>query len=177
MSKVIFVLGPTNAGKSTLLKTVKELFPQRVGLVEVGKEMRRRHPPEFFQGSAAPEHCEQEALSIFHEQMVEATKHEFVFVDGQPRRVSQITPCLQYRYDHQLFFLLMNESEEVLKKRLEGRFAPGSGEYELSWMRIRNDKVQLFDVLFELIKLNLVIETAAENCPTEDLARFIVRYV
>lgn len=58
---LIFVIGATNAGKSTLISAAKEVG---CGTVEVGKMMRAKYPPEYFQGQAAPTKTQGEAMQM-----------------------------------------------------------------------------------------------------------------
>ena len=58
---LVFVIGATNAGKSTLINAARELG---CCVVEVGKMMRAKYPPEYFKGSAAPEHTDKESWGM-----------------------------------------------------------------------------------------------------------------
>lgn len=149
-----------------------------MGTIEVGEEMRRRHPPEYFNGLGAPEHCEREALEIFHQQL-EATlaqKKDTILCSGQPRRVSQIdhTRAVRHKYDLQLVYVVMNPPEEVLLARLQHRFEPGSEAYKLSEARIKNDKIQLFDVLVGLLARREDVWTINQSFGPDAIARDLV---
>ena len=115
MISVIFVMGPTGAGKSTVVGNADvytQLNDNIIGLsyrsfhaVEVGKEFRKRYPPEYFDGKAAMPHTEDEAFSIFQEQFIKAIDHHtnmcqinpdyesVILVDGYPRTPLQVDRC------------------------------------------------------------------------------------
>lgn len=150
----LFLLGITNSGKSTLLhKFQSEL---QCGTVEVGKEMRRRHPPEYFKGRGAMQETEEEALQIFKQQFfvgTQADQPNLVVIDGQPRMLSQIEPC--FSYAQSLGYIpkvgVLGCSDEKIKQRIQQRDTTRQA-FELSMKRMVNDKVQLHEVLVELIK-------------------------
>lgn len=153
-----YVWGVTCAGKDTLMDRADELYPSHVGLVNVGKEFRKRYPPSHFNGQGALQSTEVEAREIFEEQInVRISEGKrLIFISGQPRMVSQI-PFTMDKYPGTL--LWMHVSSETLLKRLEGRFPGDPGAFELSKKRLTNDRIQLYDVLFDVIKKGYPIIT------------------
>lgn len=150
MCRIYYAFGVTCAGKDTLMDRAQELYPNLVGLVNVGKEFRKRYPPEYFQGKGAMLHTEREAIEIFETQLAEQRKDKkIIFVSGQPRMVAQIKETIG-KYSGTILWL--HVSDETLKQRLEKRFVGDPGSYQLSLKRLSNDRIQLFDVVFELIK-------------------------
>lgn len=145
------ILGVTNVGKSTLLSSLdKEEF----ATVEIGKEMRRRYPPEFFKGKAAMSETEDEAFRILTEQLKEANGRPVV-IDGQPRMRSQVTRVLDTLTNPH--FILLTCYDEELRRRINARDSDEANR-ELSRQRLINDKVQLYDVLTALIYLKEHVE-------------------
>lgn len=167
MDSLYYVLGTTCAGKDWFMEKAQELYPEDVGLVQVGKEFRRRYPPGYFQGSASPLHTEQEALNIFEEQLDLVRDKRIVFVAGQPRRVSQIDPTIN-KYQGQVLWIYAEE--ELLKERAHSRTNDPAVTH-LSLCRITNDKVQLFDVLYHL----MAQEHAIIPIHTKDAEQWIKR--
>lgn len=155
MANMFYVLGTTCAGKSYFIDKALERYPEKFAAVEVGKEFRRRHPPEYFQGSAAPDHTEQEAITIFnelHEQALQ-TGRPNILVSGQPRRLSQLAPTA-LRYPGTMLWLYAEPA--VLRERAMARDQTEE-ELKLSLARIDNDRIQIFDLLFEMLKHGLSI--------------------
>lgn len=144
MSPQFCILGVTNVGKSTLLSSLNK---EEFATVEVGKEMRRRYPAEFFKGKAAMQETEDEAFEIFTEQYAAAGEKPVV-IDGQPRQVSQIDRVLKVlKYP---FFILLHAPEEELKHRIHKRDKDTEWA-SLSERRLDADRIQLYDVLAELM--------------------------
>jgi len=150
---IIFVLGVTNTGKSSVMqdspKYAMDCF-KNVGLVQVGKEMRRRYPPTHFNGMGAPDNIELEAIEIFLEQLKQRKQQrcDLILVDGQPRRYSQIDIMLNHA--PRRAFLHLTASHEVLLERAAVRDSEDPDKLSLSLARLKNDKIQLYDVLSEL---------------------------
>lgn len=149
-----YVLGTTCAGKDYMMEQTQQQLPHLVGLVQVGKEMRRRYPPGHFQGQGAPEHTEVEALSIYKEQLAEAEAqgYKHIFIAGQPRRISQIEQTV---LTHPGKVLWVYADDSTLRERAGKR--GDAATVQLSLDRITNDKVALFDVLFHLMEENVEI--------------------
>lgn len=154
MQRLYYCLGTTCAGKTWLMERAQQRYPEIFGLVEVGKIFRQRYSPDYFKGSAAPEHTEREAVAIFQEEMAKQASKPVVLVSGQPRRVSQIKPTIQ---TYPGTALLIYAEEEELRRRAGERGS--QADIELSMARINNDRIQLYDVLFHLIEGEYNLET------------------
>jgi hypothetical protein len=83
------IVGPTCAGKTSLIDYLLQAH-ENWRAVCVGREMRRRYPPEFFQGQAALEATEPEVWELFaaHWRSAVAAEAPVFLVDGQPRHPS-----------------------------------------------------------------------------------------
>ena len=94
-----FVVGATNVGKSTTLQAFLKAFPEETHLIEVGKMLRAKYPPEYFEGQGAPAKTQVEALSMLFDgiEAADKAKKRFVFVDGQPRDVEQAVAIQRYK--------------------------------------------------------------------------------
>lgn len=146
---IVAIMGVTNAGKSTLMDEVDQI--PTIGKIEVGKELRRRHPPEYFKGKAAMEETEREVWDIFSEQFQNAldAKCRAVCVDGQPRMVRQV----QEMYDRYGRFsvLLLDAPRDILKERARQRDEGDAGLVDLSMQRLINDYEQLLSVFGHML--------------------------
>lgn len=149
---MVYVMGTTNVGKTTFLGESQKKGRRHIfGTIMVGKEMRRRYPPEHFKGLGAMESTEQEAMDIFHEQLndCKAAGKEIILVDGQPRTLNQVamTEALPKR-----LYLFLTEEEDTIKERMVERAAGNQAELDMSISRFGNDKKMLYDVLMCLIQ-------------------------
>lgn len=149
---IYYVTGVTCAGKDTMMERAADLYPNLVGLVQVGKEFRRRYPPGYFKGKGAMQSTEAEALEIFNQQLEAVKNKKIIFVSSQPRLVSQISFTVG---KHPGTIVWMNVSEETLLKRLERRFPNDPESIGLSMKRLSNDRIDLYDVIFNLMKLDI----------------------
>ena len=145
-----YVVGTTCAGKDYLMDYLEAKYPD-VGSVRVGKIMRDRYPPGYFQGSGAPKHTEVEALQIFEEELAKNTNKRNVFISGQPRRIDQIEHTVE-KYPGHIIWLWA--SDDVILERIDKRFANDLASKELALQRIKNDKLQMYDVMFKLMASN-----------------------
>lgn len=149
--KLFYVMGVTCVGKDYMIEYAQRTYPDKVGIVQVGKEFRRRYPPEFFQGKGAMKSTEDEAFNIFVELLNAAQDKKYVFVSGQPRLESQVDRIMR-PYPGEVIWL--HAPDDLLQERIITRFPEGSEKWEearkLSFDRINNDKKQLYDVLFRL---------------------------
>lgn len=138
------IFGITNVGKSTLIDRCRDI--PDLGVIEVGKEMRRRHPPEYFKGLAALPETETEVWQICEEQYAAAANagKRAILVDGQPRMPSQVVEMYRrfgpYRVIH------LYASHPTLAARAAARDTD-PGKVELNRKRLVNDYNQLYHSL------------------------------
>lgn len=151
---LIFVIGATNAGKSTLLDAVRP-WPG-VGMVEVGKMFRAKYPPEYFAGQANPSHTQVEAWQMFLD-AVSARALEgchVAFVDGQPRDLEQCEAILALPNPKVVLHLWAPTSER--KRRAVSRDGlpdvPDelNAKLQLSLSRVTGDLPKLYDVVMRI---------------------------
>lgn len=97
-SFLFFTMGGTNVGKTTFLETVKKAYPEEVHLVEVGKILRAKYPPGYFQGQGNPAHTQKEAIELCFSGIREGEEKDarFIFVDGQPRDAGQAMEIMRF---------------------------------------------------------------------------------
>ena len=84
-----------------MIETAKDKFADTIGCVEVGKMLRKKYldpesvfyAPDYFKGSAAPEHTEAEAYELMllgvNQAICEGKR--MVLIDGQPRTLGQLS--------------------------------------------------------------------------------------
>ncbi len=170
MSKhLIFVIGPTNAGKGTLLEAAKKTGQRRVGLVEVGKLMRAKYldpqsphyDPDHFKGQAAPKHTAVEAWQMMLDGVAncDASKNDIILVDGQPRDIEQ---CERIHHQFEIgaginrgwtvAFAHVYAPEDLRRSRAEQRDANDPAKLALSRARLQGDLIMLYEVLTRLIQ-------------------------
>lgn len=160
---LIFVIGPTNAGKGSLLAAAHRRSPGRVGLVEVGKMMRAKYldpasphyDPDHFKGQAAPKHTAEEAWQM----MVDGLKansaegKSVILVDGQPRDIEQaerIHHKYELGYDWNVAFAHIYAPESLRLERALQRDAGDPAKLALSKARLQGDAVGLYEVMTRL---------------------------
>jgi len=168
MSKhLVFVIGPTNAGKGTFLDAAKR-WDDRVGLVEVGKMMRAKYldpksphyDPDHFKGQAAPKHTAVEAWQMMLDGIRnnEENGKSVILVDGQPRDIEQCERIHQ-RYevgippdlDWTVTFAHIYAPEALRWERAQARDANDPAKLALSKARLQGDAVGLYEVMTRLI--------------------------
>lgn len=167
MTKQIFyVAGVTCAGKDYFIEHCLRKYPDLYDAIQVGKVMRERHPPEYFKGSGSPAHCEAEALNIFSEELAKYSKNKkpYLLVAGQPRRVSQIEPTI---VTHPGTFLWLHCDKDTQLQRINQRFADSLEGRELALARIKNDKIDLYDIIWSLMGLDIDVEPCTSDALIE----------
>ena len=147
---LIFVIGATNAGKSTLLDTVRS-YPG-IGMIEVGKMMRAKYPPEHFAGHANPTHTQAEAWMMFGSRVIECAAEgcRVAFVDGQPRDITQCESILALPNPKCFLHLWapIDVREERARKRDSEPGVPDvdNQKLQLALKRVIGDIPKLYDV-------------------------------
>lgn len=166
MSNIVHLMGPTCAGKSTLITRLLNIAPEIVGAVEVGKMMRAKYldpasphyQPDFFKGQAAPLHTQAEAWSMYQEgvnRCIEQGKR-MVLVDGQPRDIQQARDVVGlWKSPHRASYLMIHAAQEVRNERAA---ATRQGDaLALALQRMEGDYKNCYVVLAELELRNEVV--------------------
>jgi adenylate kinase family enzyme len=152
--RLISILGPTCAGKSTLINTLRTLDsgkgPRRIGFIEVGKILRAKYSPEHFQGQAAPQHTQLEAWTLFLDSLVQYTLegYDAVVVDGQPRSVDQAHMILNIAFNGNVNYhaIYLTAPLDVRQARCAARDISPEAK-KLTEERLVGDCIPLCDVL------------------------------
>ena len=152
---VLHLLGNTGSGKTTLLDFLTSAWPDDITGISVGREFRKKYPPEFFEGQAAPAHTEQEAMSMYTDFVTERRDHGYglIIVDGQPRKQSQVAACINNASGLQHDFLLVHADHGIRNDRLDSSRSGSS--LELAIRRLDTDYRNQYEVMVELARLGL----------------------
>ena len=155
--RLIFVIGPTNAGKGCFLETCKAMYPDAVGLVEVGKQMRAKYldpvsphyDPDHFKGEAAPASTAVEAWQMMLDGIGANKDCPVVLIDGQPRDIKQCKDILSTYTNAE--FVHVYAPVEVRQVRAELRDTGDEAKLALSRARMNTDAIKLYEILTRLI--------------------------
>lgn len=181
MSKhLVFVIGPTNAGKGCFLAAAQRMKPDRVGLVEVGKMMRAKYldpksphyDPDHFKGQAAPKHTAVEAWQMMRDGIAAglAEHKDIILIDGQPRDIEQCERIHQ-KYevgvppdlDWNVKFAHIYAPETLRLERAMARDAGDPAKLALSKARLQGDAVGLYEVMTRLIHYHSDVVTLVND--------------
>lgn len=156
---ILHLLGNNGTGKTTLLDTLVERNAYCAG-ISVGRELRKRHPPEYFQGQAAPAHTESAAMELYRNfvDTTTASGYQLIVVDGQPRNASQVTACLLANGNHE--FLLLHAPHAVRHERLIRRDGADLSKLALATARLDADYRNQYEVMVELARLGIELQIA-----------------
>lgn len=159
MSNVVHLMGPTCAGKSTLIQRLLAIAPSRVHAVEVGKMLRAKYGEDYFKGQAAPQHTQGEAWEMYLlgvKQGISEGK-DIILVDGQPRDIQQARDVIGlWRNPHRASYLLIHANHEERERRARGTRAPGPN-LDLALARLNNDYKNCYVVMAELMMKDQMI--------------------
>lgn len=186
---LLFVIGPTNAGKGEFLNAFAGLGDVHVHLVEVGKLMRAKYldpasphyDPDHFKGEAAPTHTAKEAWQMMEDGIAAGVKAgaEFILVDGQPRDIEQCNMIIdQYENgeDFTVEYVHIYASEAIRRERAMKRDAGDEAKLKLSLSRLSGDMPKLYEVLTRLINNGSRVHTINNDYqyPILELARMVL---
>jgi len=143
-------MGITCVGKDELVEYAVK-FHSNVGAIQVGKEMRKRHPPEYFKGLGALDETEPETWEIFQEQLALCSGKDHIFVTGMPRLKGQVAKFFNMFEIEKCRFWLLHCEDEIIVLRLESRFKDEPDWGVLARRRMQNDKIQLYQVINEIL--------------------------
>lgn len=159
---IIYLTGPTCAGKGTLVEVIQNRFGNAAGIVQVGKVLREMYDASYFNGQANPAHVAAEALELHDELLTKELERDwldFIIVDGQPRQ-SQVAHILRFHEDwiNDIFFLHLDASVAVRRARVEQRFPVQSASRQLALARINNDRLTYYDTLVEMLRAEVQVD-------------------
>lgn len=177
---IVFTVGPTNAGKSTLMDVAKAT--PRVGTVEVGRLMRAKYPPSHFKGEGAPKHTQVEAWQMMVDGIAAsvAAGNAVTFVDGQPRDVQQANDIVaQYVNNplYEVFFLHLTCPEDIREQRRVARDGGDPEKDALSKARMVTDYRSLYNVFTRLqdngVSVNVEDTSSPEYKPETEVSDWL----
>lgn len=169
MSVILHLMGPTCAGKSTLIQRLLAVDPKNVGAVEVGKMLRAKYGEGYFKGQAAPTHTQAEAWKMYVEGAKDqaAKGKRLILVDGQPRDIQQARDIDGlWKAPHRAEFVLIHADHGARAER--ARAGRSGASLELAIQRLDNDYRNCYVVMAELLKRNEVIRVF-DTTPMRDV--------
>lgn len=153
MTHIIFIMGATCAGKSTMILYAKEQYPFDFAAIEVGKIFREKYPPGYFKGQDSPEHTKKEAsdllVGLVDQEIMRRVP--FVIVDGQPRDIDQVELCLKQWPGIPKHFVLLHASLKERERRAR-LYRSGDDLEQLAIPRLTNDMISCYSVMVELMR-------------------------
>lgn len=176
MSVILHLMGPTCAGKSTLIARLCQIDPEQVGSVEVGKVLRAKYGEAHFRGQASPTHTQAEAWDIYERGVlghIHAGKG-LILVDGQPRDLGQARKIVGlWKAPHRSAFALIHADHETREQR--ARADRKGDSLELAVARLNNDYRNCYTVMTELLYRNEVIRVIdSTEMSTEAMAEMVL---
>jgi adenylate kinase family enzyme len=179
MKKVIFIMGPTNVGKTYFISEMQKSF--NIYPVMIGKILRAKYPPDYFDGQAAPAKTDNEAWNIMIEEIKKAHDQGMTpLVDGQPRNQQQLDWVFE-KLSKELFgaecplgycsaIHLWAPREERVKRAQARDIDPKA--LELSMQRMDGDVFTLYDLWLQIEKSEIET-TVLSSSDFNEAAKFI----
>lgn len=174
MSTILHLMGPTCAGKSTIINALTERSPETVEAVMIGKALRAKYGEAYFQGQAAPEKTREEAILMYRELIREAIERgtELIVVDGQPRDVEQAIEMADSWKSHRNVFMLLHAEHAERERRARAGRAPGA-DLELAVARLTNDYRNNYEVMATLLQRGIPIRVVDTGHPFFDVGTLV----
>lgn len=153
---ILHLLGNTGCGKTTLMDRMVAAHPNTIAGISVGRELRKIHPPSYFQGQAAPECTEKEALDLYRG-FVETSVfqgYRLIIVDGQPRTETQVPIVVEEAYQHtgNVAFVLLDAPHALRAARLAQRDGDNPDAMALASARLDADYRNQYECMIALAK-------------------------
>jgi hypothetical protein len=154
---MVFLLGATNSGKSTLIRKVTEDPDRFFSVVEVGRKLREKYlnpeskyyDPNYFSGQQAPTHTESEAYGLMMQGIGDAKffGSRGVLIDGQPRSESQARRVLKDFRGWPKLFVHLHAPAHVRRARALARDSGDPVALALALTRVEGDLPAVSEVL------------------------------
>lgn len=161
-----FFIGPTNAGKSSILEAVRRKGNPIISFIEVGKLLRAKYldpasphyQPDFFKGQAAPKHTEEEAYRLMADGIVAASAvgKRVVLIDGQPRSLGQLRRILTDYEDYPVRVFDVFCDREERERRAVARDGHNPDKLALSLARMDGDVKDVYEIRYLLLRAGIV---------------------
>jgi hypothetical protein len=181
MASIVHMMGPTCAGKSTIIDRL-QLLSEDVFTVQIGRLLRMKYGEDYFKGQAAPEHTRAEALELYFDTINEGLSYgkKIILIDGQPRDLGQAKTMMSSWEDHKNAFVLIHADHDIREKRARSGRKPGP-DLDLAVARLVNDYANTYTVLVELIAHDYpidVINTGLQDFDLDTCCKsFLYRYL
>lgn len=149
MSKILFIMGPTNSGKSHLIDHLEKT--RGAYCVRVGKMLRDKYGAAYFKGQQAPETTRIEALRMMQYGIAEGINRNetLILVDGQPREYGQLPTVYEFAKVCDVRLLVIRCDRDVRIQRARERDKDPAA-LELSLSRMDRDIDELVDLIQQI---------------------------
>lgn len=161
-----FFIGPTNAGKSSILEAIRRKGNPIVSFIEVGRLLRAKYldpasphyQPDFFKGQAAPKHTEEEAYRLMADGITAASVagKRVVLIDGQPRSLGQLRRILADYADYPVHVFDVFCDREERERRAVARDGHNPDKLALSMARMDGDVKDVYEIRYLLLRACIV---------------------
>ncbi len=164
--RIFYVMGCTCVGKSELIVAIKERWGDEFGFVQVGKEFRKKYPPEYFKGQANPEFCHLEALKMYVESMNTCLERNVkaIIVDGQPRNNQVQFMVNQTFLGCSKYFFLLHAPAQARLERAKALFANDPESFNLAERRVIDDERSHYNMLVDLLCTDSRLKIVHTDC-------------
>ena len=148
MKHIICVMGPTNSGKTTFIEQLIR-DQKRFHGVFVGRALRAKYPPEYFEGRDSPAHTAAEAENLLTRGCFTAwDQGKIPVLDGQPRDAGQLdyVRALGKHHAAPVIYSMLWCPREMREARAIARDADDEKALELSASRMDRDAASLYEL-------------------------------
>ena len=178
VTKVILsVIGVTCSGKSTFIDYCVKEFGDIVFPVQIGKILRAKYPPEYFEGLGAMAKTSAEVSQLLRRAITEFAQSDKVvmLLDGVPREASQVPLLQQLATDSGIlgiYCLHLQCSDDILRQRAEASRSGAS--LDLALARITNDKIMYEKVVPKIAEASIpYLQQSTEDATKLDYIKWL----
>lgn len=146
---LVCITGATNSGKSSLVSYLGKRHD--VGLIEIGKILRKKYPPSYFKGQQQPKHTEAEVLQLLADLIDKHVNNgvRFIVVDGQPRSLDQLGVFERAKLPK--LYIHLFSPEKVRIDRIKKRDGNNAEALALSMTRLNGDIPSVYEILLRTL--------------------------
>lgn len=170
MPTIVYVVGPTNAGKTHLMNAVHEC--PDMGTIEVGRMMRAKYPPEHFKGQNNPAHTAVEAWQMYLDGVAAQQDKAAIWCDGQPRDQKQMEAVLEEKNPR--IFVHLWAPVAIREARARARDEHDPAKLALSLTRLNGDTPSSYDIITQLTLRDELVVNVRTDVPSYKPTNLII---